>query len=111
MEARAYRSPTGNDDDYKEMPWRIPKQTWTSFLKTFWDDIIVANFGNCTKNMPAEPLDPWPQIRLEYETCIVKGEGMPEIAPQGFYKVVFNVVGEVEFGFVCTARVFDKLIQ
>ncbi|KAH8407572.1 hypothetical protein KR222_007015, partial [Zaprionus bogoriensis] len=110
VEATAYRSTTGNDDDYKLMPWKIPKQTFKSFLKTFYDDIVLKNFANCTENLPESPLDPWPRIRLEFNTCVPNGEGMPEIAPQGYYKVVFAVVGEVDWGFVSTCRVFDKLV-
>lgn len=91
------------------MPWRIPKQTFKEFLDNFYDDLVVKNFANCS-NLPPQPLDPWPRLRLEYDQCQPDLDKLPELAPQGFYKVRFSVTGEVDWGFETTTRVFDKLV-
>lgn len=92
------------------MPWHVTKQPFKTFTATFYDDLVLKNFANCTMNLPPEPLDPWPHIRLEFTNCQPNWEGMPELAPQGFYKLVFIVEGEVEWGFSAIARVFHKLV-
>ncbi|XP_034480170.1 uncharacterized protein LOC117785978 [Drosophila innubila] len=108
IEAEAFRSNSGRDEDYTPMPWTIPKQPFSKFIDDFYKDMIYENFHSCS-NMPA-PDDgiPYKIGNWTFNECVVEGKGMPEMAPQGYLKVIFKITGEVEWGFVSVSRIFDK---
>jgi len=90
------------------MPWTIKKQTYTEFIENFYDDIIYSNFAGCSNMPKPDEVLPWRRTNYTFKDCIVEGDGLPEMAPQGYYKVVFKVTGEVEWGFVAISRITDK---
>ncbi|XP_034102071.1 uncharacterized protein LOC117566639 [Drosophila albomicans] len=110
MEATAMRSQSGNDDDYTPVPWSIPKQNYEEFFKNFYENLVYKNFGGCSNFRAPADLFPWVNGNYSFSDCEVSGDGMPEIAPQGYYKINFNVTGEVEWGFESVCKIFDKLM-
>ncbi|XP_017077702.1 uncharacterized protein LOC108112377 isoform X3 [Drosophila eugracilis] len=95
VEASAYRSPTGEESGYKLLPFSIPRQTLYDYLNTYYKYAIVKNFGSCS-NIPQfkgkfEP--PIPRKTYIGRNCAIDGEGLPEVLPSGFYKVIFNCSG------------------
>jgi len=90
------------------MPWSIKKQTYPEYIEGFYEDMIYANLAHCT-NLP-EPANasPWKRANYTLTECIVEGKGMPEMAPQGYYKVIFTATGEVDWVFETVVKIFDK---
>ncbi|KAH8296941.1 hypothetical protein KR044_001167, partial [Drosophila immigrans] len=110
VEATAKRSQSGNDDDYKPVPWSIPRQPYFEFIKNFYDDLVYKNFGKCSNFRTPDDVLPWKKDNYSFFDCSIEGDGMPEIAPQGYYKINFNVDGEVDWGFEAVCKIFDKLM-
>ncbi|EDW01844.1 GH21658, partial [Drosophila grimshawi] len=108
MEAIALRSPTGSEDDYRPMPWSMEKQPFNQGLKNYYADILYKNFGPCSNLPLPENVYPVPKDKYRLEKCVISGEGMPEVAPNGYYKVIYNVTGEVDWALVCIVKVFQK---
>lgn len=104
----ALRSTSGREDDYTPMPWIIEKQLFTKFIKDFYEEMLYDNLHSCS-NMPS-PDNVFPIKRGNWtlNECIVEGKGLPEMAPQGYYKIILNVTGDVEWGFVSVAKITDK---
>lgn len=95
VEASAYRSSSGDESDYKLLPWTIPKQPFFEYLNTYYKDVLVKNLGHCS-NLPqfeGKFQPPWPKDKYIINKCQVDGDGLPEIAPPGFYKVIFLTYG------------------
>ncbi|XP_030558036.1 uncharacterized protein LOC115760708 [Drosophila novamexicana] len=108
IEAIAYRSQTGSSNDYQLMPWSIPKQPFQDYIKDYYKDVIYGNFGACS-NLPKPGTEtPFPKMTLKLVKCVLTGEGMPEVAPEGYYKILFSVTGEVEWGFELVVKVISK---
>lgn len=108
MEASIQQSQTGRDDDYRQMPWNIDKQPFPKYLEDFYKDVLYANVGHCSNLVEPGNEIPWPMITYKFENCIITGDGLPEIAPEGYYKVFFNVTGEVDWGFVLGLKIVSK---
>ncbi|XP_017836711.1 uncharacterized protein LOC108595935 [Drosophila busckii] len=103
------RSNTGDEDDYKLMPWSIPKQSFKAFVASYYENVALKNVGYCS-NLPAlENADPWPRDVYKFENCVYTGDGLPEVAPEGFYKVTFIFTGEVEWTFTAKSKVTLKM--
>ncbi|XP_017014750.2 uncharacterized protein [Drosophila takahashii] len=95
VEGIAYRSSSGAESDYRVLPYSIPKQSFYEYLNTYYKDVIMRNVAHCS-NIPTfkdkfQP--PWPKKIYTAEKCVVDGEGLPEIVPPGFYKVIGNCTG------------------
>ncbi|XP_051861785.1 uncharacterized protein LOC117570306 [Drosophila albomicans] len=110
VEVRAWRSPTGNENEYKTVPYLIPKQTYDKFMKSYYDDLLYKNLCNCSTLPEPENIYPWKNDNYTFSGCIVQPKGFPDIAPQGYYKANFSVTGEVNWGFVGVAKIFDKFM-
>ncbi|XP_030558271.1 uncharacterized protein LOC115760858 [Drosophila novamexicana] len=108
VEAVAYRSSSGNPDEYALLPWSIPKQTYKKYTNSYYKDIIFKNLGHCSNLPQPDNVDPWPKNIYKLEKCVISGEGMPEIAPEGYYKVIFRVTGEVDWSFEFIAKLSTK---
>ncbi|XP_017077713.1 uncharacterized protein LOC108112383 [Drosophila eugracilis] len=96
VEAVAYRSTNGEESDYKLLPWTIPKQPFYDYLNTYYKDVIVKNLGGCS-NLPqfeGKFQPPWPKDTYKLDKCQIDGDGLPEYAPPGFYKIVFTTFGK-----------------
>ncbi|KAH8331759.1 hypothetical protein KR074_011145, partial [Drosophila pseudoananassae] len=95
VEALAYRSSSGDESDYKLLPWSIPKQPFYEYLNTYYKDVVVKNLGHCS-NIPqfeGKFQPPWPKDKFVITKCQIDGDGLPEIAPPGYYKVIFTTFG------------------
>ncbi|XP_017117261.1 uncharacterized protein LOC108139151 [Drosophila elegans] len=95
VSADVYRSTSGDERDYKLLPWKIPNQPLYEYLDNYYKDVIVKNFAPCS-NLPQfegkfEP--PIPKQTYTADKCVFEGDGLPEIAPPGFYKIIFNCTG------------------
>ncbi|XP_034480169.1 uncharacterized protein LOC117785977 [Drosophila innubila] len=108
VEAVAYRSQSGREEEYVLMPWSIEKQPYTKYVEDFYEDVVYSNFGSCTTLPTPEKANPWQRGNYTFKECVVEGKGMPEIAPQGFYKVIFTATGEVDWGIEAVVRITDK---
>ncbi|XP_030558274.1 uncharacterized protein LOC115760860 [Drosophila novamexicana] len=108
VEVTAYRSSTGSEDDYKLLPWSIPKQTFKKFADSHYKDIVFANLEHCSNIPNPENVYPWPKGTAIFDRCTATGDGMPEIAPEGYYKIIFTISGEVEAGFTTIVKLTTK---
>ncbi|XP_064544340.1 uncharacterized protein LOC135432540 [Drosophila montana] len=108
VEAIAYRSQSGNGNDYQLVPWSIPKQSFQDYINGYYKEVIYSNLGACS-NLPKPGTEsPFPSMTIKLDKCVITGEGMPEMAPEGYYKILFSVTGEVEWGFELIAKIFSK---
>nr|XP_016940560.1 uncharacterized protein LOC108017901 [Drosophila suzukii] len=114
VEASAYRSNSGDESDYKLLPWAIPKQKFYDYVDTYYKDVIIKNLGHCS-NLPqfkGKFQPPWPQNTYKFDKCKIDGDGLPDVAPPGFYKILFTQFGSGQptWGFTAifklTAKVF-----
>lgn len=108
VEALIYHSQTGGEDDYKQMPWNVPQKPFSEFMAEFYKDMLYANLGECSNLAEPGKEIPWPMITYKFANCAVTGEGMPEIAPEGYYKIFFTVTGQVDWGFVFIMKIVSK---
>ncbi|XP_034480171.1 uncharacterized protein LOC117785979 [Drosophila innubila] len=110
IECTAFRSVSGREEDYTALPWGIPKQIYTKFIKDFYQDLIFKNFHSCSNLPTPDNVLPFKRDNYSFVECVVNGDGLPDIVPQGYYKIVATVTGEVEFGFVTISRITDKFM-
>ncbi|EDW62195.1 uncharacterized protein [Drosophila virilis] len=108
VEATAYRSSTGSEEDYKLLPWSIPKQTFEKFANSHYKEIVYKNLEHCSNIPKPENVYPWPKGNYSFDRCTATGDGMPEIVPEGYYKVIFTISGEVEAGFTTIVKLVTK---
>ncbi|EDW62191.1 uncharacterized protein [Drosophila virilis] len=104
VEAVAYRSSSGNPDEYILLPWSIPKQMYKKYTASYYKDILFKNLGHCSNLPQPDNVDPWPRNIYKLEKCVLTGDGLPEIAPQGYYKIIFRVTGEVDWSLELIAK-------
>ncbi|XP_064543537.1 uncharacterized protein LOC135432023 [Drosophila montana] len=108
VEATAYRSYSGSEDDYKVLPFRVPKQTFKQFAQTHYKEIAYKNLKECSNIPEPENVYPWPKGTYHFDNCTVTGDGMPEVVPVGYYKLVFTISGQVDFGFTNIGKVITN---
>nr|XP_044250724.1 LOW QUALITY PROTEIN: uncharacterized protein LOC123003170 [Drosophila takahashii] len=77
VEAYAFHSVSGDANEYKVLPWSIPKQPFYHYLNTYYKDVIIGNCAHCS-NIPVfkdkfEP--PWPKKTYIGEKCVMNGDG------------------------------------
>ncbi|XP_026835970.1 uncharacterized protein LOC6547081 [Drosophila erecta] len=113
VEGQAYRSNTGDESDYKLLPWAIPKQTFSDYINTYYKDVVIKNLGHCS-NLPrfeGKFQSPWPRKTYKVDKCKINGDGLPEIAPPGFYKIVLTKFGpgQPTWGFTAVMKVTNKM--
>ncbi|KAH8400798.1 hypothetical protein KR009_000970, partial [Drosophila setifemur] len=114
VEATVFRSTSGDEADYKQLPWTIPKQTFYDYLSTHYKDLIMNNFHHCS-NLPhfeGNFQPPWEKKTYIASKCkIGDAEGLPEIAPPGFYKIVFSTFGpdQPTWGFTAIFKLTAKM--
>ncbi|XP_037713608.1 uncharacterized protein LOC119549537 [Drosophila subpulchrella] len=113
VEAVVYRSSSGDESDYKMLPFNLPKQTFYDYLNTYYKDVIMKNFGPCSNAPQFEDKfqPPWPKKTYVAEKCVIEGDGLPEILPPGFYKIIFNCTGasQPSWSFTAIAKLTNKM--
>ncbi|KAH8400791.1 hypothetical protein KR009_000971, partial [Drosophila setifemur] len=110
MEATAYSCTSGVESDYKLLPWTIPNQPYTEFLNGFYKESFIKNVAHCS-DLPQfegkfEP--PWRKGVYTMDKCVLTGEGLPQIAPDGYYRIHFNTTGEVSWGYTAIVRIKQR---
>ncbi|XP_017835540.1 uncharacterized protein LOC108594913 [Drosophila busckii] len=109
VESMGYRSNTGNEEDYKLLPMGIPKQTYQEYLENFYEKMLYLNVKNCSKLPEPENAWPWARGTYTFKNCVATGDGLPDVTPEGYYKVVFMVTGEVEWNMTSIVKVTTKV--
>lgn len=115
VEAVVYRSNSGDESDYKLLPWAIPKQTFYDYLNSYYKDVIMKNFAPCS-NVPqfkGKFQPPWPKRTYIGDKCVFEAEGFPDIVPPGFYKIIFNCTGpdQPSWSFIGIFKIINKMFQ
>ncbi|EDV36050.2 uncharacterized protein Dana_GF12153 [Drosophila ananassae] len=112
VEADVYHCTSGDESDYKLMPFSIPKQPFFEYLNAFYKDAFIKNVGHCSNliQFEGEFTPPWPRGVYKLDKCVASGEGLPELVPEGYYKIVYNTTGQVTWGFIFVVRVTQKVI-
>ncbi|XP_017867666.1 PREDICTED: uncharacterized protein LOC108616756 [Drosophila arizonae] len=108
VEVLIYHSQTGGEDDYKLMPWNVPQKPFSEFIGEYYKDLLYANLGSCSNLAEPGKEIPWPKITYKFEKCQITGDGMPEIAPEGYYKIFFTATGPVDWSFVYGMKIVSK---
>ncbi|XP_017044432.1 uncharacterized protein LOC108090329 [Drosophila ficusphila] len=113
VEAYAYRSNSGDESDYKLLPWSIPKQKFYEYIDTYYKDMIIKNMGYCS-NLPkfeGKFQPPWPRDTYKLDKCKIDGEGLPDVAPPGYYKIIFTKFGpgQPTWGFTAVFKLTTKM--
>lgn len=112
MEADVHHCSSGDEDDYKMMPWSIPKQPFFEYLNGFYKDAFIKNVGHCSNmvQFDGDFVPPWPRNVYKLDKCVASGEGLPDIAPEGFYNLEYKMTGQVDWGFTLIVKVSPKVI-
>ncbi|XP_017044443.2 uncharacterized protein LOC108090338 [Drosophila ficusphila] len=113
IEVIAYRSRSGDERDYKMLPWTVPKQPYYDYLNIYYKDLFMKDFASCS-NFPQfkDKFEPPMQKKKYYvDKCMINGEGLPDLLPPGYYKLKFNCTGPNQpyWGFIAIVRVTTKL--
>ncbi|XP_023168324.2 uncharacterized protein LOC111597715 [Drosophila hydei] len=108
VEAYSYRSASGNENDYTPLPWTMPRQTYKKYTETYYQNIVYKNLANCSNLPKPDNVDPWPRGQYILDKCVANGDGLPEIAPEGYYKVIFQVFGEVDWEFLVISKLTNN---
>ncbi|XP_064543804.1 uncharacterized protein LOC135432196 [Drosophila montana] len=98
VEGTGYRSSSGAEDDYKLLPYHIPKQTFKQFADNHYKKIVYKNLKHCSNIPEPENVYPWPKGTYIFKRCIATGDGFPELLLEGYYKINFDITGDVEAG-------------
>ncbi|XP_030558035.1 uncharacterized protein LOC115760707 [Drosophila novamexicana] len=108
LEAVSYRSTSGNPDEYVLLPWSIPKQSYKKYTAFYYKDITFKNLGHCSNLPQPDTVDPWPRSIYKLGKCVISGEGMPEIASEGYYKIIFRMTGVLDWSIELIAKLSTK---
>jgi len=107
-----YRSQSGMDNDFTPLPYAIPKNTFKEAIHKYYNDCLYENVKHCSNLPPVEEIDnhPVPKKRYYLERCVFPGKGLPEILPEGIYKVVLSITGDFDWGVTFVAKLSSKII-
>ncbi|EDW28780.1 GL19354 [Drosophila persimilis] len=113
VEGHAYRSFSGAESAYKLVPLSIPRTPFGRFIDTYYKDVFIPNVGYCS-NLPhfeANFQPPWPRKTYRLDKCVFSGQGLPEILPLGYYKILFSASGDNQptWGFTVVLHLTAKL--
>lgn len=93
--SRLFRSTRGNDD-YKPLPFDIPKQSLEEFYNGVYKRALMDDLHKCSTCPYFE--DKWEGVlkaqTYEINMCKVNVDNWPDTAPSGFYKMVSSFYDE-----------------
>ncbi|XP_050743280.1 uncharacterized protein LOC108029979 [Drosophila biarmipes] len=112
VEAVAYRSSSGEENDYKIIPLSIPKQNYIEFMNSNYKDVVIPNLSGCSNLITFEDKfePPFPKDTYKLDKCVADSDGFPDIVPEGYYKVNFTMSGQVDWGFIIIVKISNKLM-
>lgn len=90
-------SQSGRKDDYNPTPYKIQPITFVEAMNKYYQDLLYSNIANCS-NLPeikGKFVPPFPQDHYLFNRCVVSANGYPDILPLGYYKLIFNIEGEI----------------
>ncbi|XP_017044431.1 uncharacterized protein LOC108090328 [Drosophila ficusphila] len=114
VEVVVYRSSSGDEGDYKLLPFAIPRQPFHDYVNTYFKDVFLKMLAPCS-NFPqfeGDLLPPWPQDKYVADKCIFEGEGLPDMLPPGHYKLILNCSGpdQPSWGLAGVFKLTPKLV-
>uniref|UniRef100_A0A1A9WC58 Uncharacterized protein n=1 Tax=Glossina brevipalpis TaxID=37001 RepID=A0A1A9WC58_9MUSC len=105
-----YHSSTGSEKDYKLLPMAIRRQSIYSYLNSFYKDFIMNGVGNCSNlwNFQGKAPSPLEKMRYELNDCVLNDDNYPNHLADGFYRIMGNVYGQVEWNIILFVEVMRK---
>ncbi|KAH8400797.1 hypothetical protein KR009_000969, partial [Drosophila setifemur] len=112
VEGVAQRSTSGDESDYKLIPFSIPRQSYIEFLNGPYKDVVIPNVGYCSNLVQFEDKfePPYPQGIYTVDKCVATLDGLPEVVPEGFYKINMTFYNPVDWGFILVVKISNKLL-
>uniref|UniRef100_A0A1A9Z4T5 MD-2-related lipid-recognition domain-containing protein n=1 Tax=Glossina pallidipes TaxID=7398 RepID=A0A1A9Z4T5_GLOPL len=110
IEVLAYRSATGSESDYQLLPYSVKRQNVIVFLNGLYKDLIMKSLSECS-NLPFftdKFTGPIEKKRYELDNCIFSDESFPNHLPEGFYRLVGQFDGEVQWSVIINVQVMKK---
>ncbi|XP_017077708.1 uncharacterized protein LOC108112381 [Drosophila eugracilis] len=95
VEGIVLRSSSGEESDYKLLPWAIPSQSLYDHMNTYYKEVSMKNFKHCS-NVPqfeGQFQPPMPKMTYIGNKCVIDGDGLPDMIPQGYYKIILKCYG------------------
>nr|XP_016940562.1 uncharacterized protein LOC108017904 isoform X2 [Drosophila suzukii] len=95
VQASVFKSNSGDESDYKSLPWAIPAQSLYEHMNTYYKDVSMKNFKHCS-NVPQFEGKFQPPIQKQIysgDKCVINCDGLPDIVPPGFYKIIMKCSG------------------
>ncbi|XP_073828210.1 uncharacterized protein [Musca autumnalis] len=106
IEAGAFRSDNGVND-YKVLPFKMPRQHLFSALNSFYKDMLMETFSECS-DLPVfeEKFEPPLEKRVyTLDKCQFSQDGFPNHLSEGFYKILISGYGSVQWSLTIVAQV------
>ncbi|XP_060658717.1 uncharacterized protein LOC132793076 [Drosophila nasuta] len=112
VELQIYRSAHGNADEFKPIPYSIPKTTFKEMIEKYWDDLFYSTVGHCSNLLKSSEFvdGKIPQKHYEFRNCVIDIKKMPQIMPEGVYKLVFTFTHDFEWGVEVVAKVTSRVL-
>uniref|UniRef100_A0A1I8Q9L4 Uncharacterized protein n=1 Tax=Stomoxys calcitrans TaxID=35570 RepID=A0A1I8Q9L4_STOCA len=110
IEIKTYRSDSINGD-YKPIPFSIQRQHIFEFMNNFYKNALMETLKDCS-NLPVFKGDfvpPLEKRNYTLDNCVFTQEGFPHHIQDGYYKIVFNAFGDVEWSMIFYAIVENIL--
>ncbi|KAH8408693.1 hypothetical protein KR215_010858, partial [Drosophila sulfurigaster] len=111
-ELQIYRSPHGNADEFKPIPYAIPKTTLKEGIENYYDDVFYASVSHCS-NLPKRSEfvnDKIPQGHYEFRSCVINYKKLPQIMPEGVYKLILTFTHDFKWGLEIVAKVTSRVL-
>ncbi|XP_060650099.1 uncharacterized protein LOC132787195 [Drosophila nasuta] len=104
-EMKIYYSQNGRESTYREQPYAIPKMSFYQFLDQYWMNLIYPFFADCS-NLPSfdKFVPPWPKKTYLFDKCRPEPTSGPETMPRGYYRFVWNIIGEAALNIVIDVK-------
>ncbi|XP_033149297.1 uncharacterized protein LOC117134763 [Drosophila busckii] len=109
VETKVWRSQTGSEYDYVQMPYAVPATTFPDALKNLYKNMVVDNFGHCMQlpDLGEKPQLPIPWAHYVIDACVLTGTHFPERVPDGHYKIVVTFRGDFTWSLTIVAKIFQ----
>ncbi|KAH8302741.1 hypothetical protein KR044_010366, partial [Drosophila immigrans] len=112
LEMKIYRSPDGNTNEFRPIPYAIPETKASELIGKYYDDLFYSALSHCSNLVKYQdfPNGKFPQKHYEFRRCVVNYSTLPQLMPQGTYKVEFVILHGFKWGVEVVARVTPRII-